>query len=93
VTAAAFAYLWQADGALAGGRGVSGEAWSARMAAEGCLRGGASSAVVEQATPALGVNSLDGAWCRTGQAWQAERVPGGGIRWVPVAAQAERGAG
>jgi hypothetical protein len=85
VTAAVF--LWQADGPLNGGRGVCGEAASARLAAECCLRRGtATAAVVEEAVPAVGTSTLAGIYCRTGEAWLASRGPGGGIAWVPVTA-------
>jgi hypothetical protein len=79
-------FLWQADGPARGDRGVCGDLAAARLAAEGCLRGGASSALVEAATRGLGVGSLDGDWCPTGAAWLAEPLPGGGVRWTPVTA-------
>lgn len=86
MTAAAPVYLWQADSATQGDRGVSDQPAKAREAAGRCLLGGAPSALVEQATPALGVSGLDGAWCRTGEAWRAAAAPGGGFAWVRVEA-------
>lgn len=86
MTAAAPVYLWQADSATQGDRGVSDRPHAAREAAARCLRDGAPSALVEQATPALGTGSLGASWCRTGRAWAAVRDPAGGFSWVLVEA-------
>jgi hypothetical protein len=86
VTAAAPVYLWQADSASSGSRGVCGELRRAQAAAEGCLREGATGAIVEEASAGLGASSLAGCWCRTGDAWLAVRGAGGAVEWAPVAA-------
>lgn len=81
------AFLWQADSDDHGARGVCGEHADARKAAENCMiKEGATRALIRTATPELEVGGLDDRWCPTGNAWLAERVPGGGIAWVPVKA-------
>ena len=77
-------YLWQADSAVAGGRGVCGKPELAMAKAEGCLRGGAARALVEEVTPGVAAVGMDDGWCPTGKAWFAELVDGG-VVWVPAA--------
>ncbi len=82
------AFLWQADSADHGSRGVCGDQAAARLAAEGCMNGeGATRALIRAATPGLEVGGLDDGWCPTGDAWLAEFAPGGGVTWVPVTAE------
>ena len=91
--AIAVEYLWQADGPLRGDRGVCGDLAAAMLAAEGCLRGGARSVVIDEATPGLVTDSMDDGYCRTGRAWRA-RAADDGIAWVPpqpTAAEAAHG--
>jgi hypothetical protein len=82
-------FLWQADGPRQGSRGICDVEQSARDAAAGLLRSGqASSAVIEEAVPELGMRTLTaGYWC-TGQRWQGHVGARGRVRWVPVKAGA-----
>jgi hypothetical protein len=80
-------YLWQADSADRGSRGICGDQAAARLAAEACMNTeGAPKALIRAATPGLGTAGLDDGWCPTGEAWLAARAPGGGIEWMPVPA-------
>lgn len=80
-------WLWQADGAASGGRGVtrdSGAAARARAAAAARLRSGdATVAWVEAAVTDLGQRSLFDGYYRVAR-WDAKVGPGGRIWWIPV---------
>jgi hypothetical protein len=52
---------------------------------------GATQALIRAATPGLETAGLDDGWCPTGNAWLAERAPGGGVTWVPVSVADTRG--
>jgi hypothetical protein len=78
-------WLWQADGLLSGERGVSGDRDGACRAAEGLLLSkAATTAVVEEATTELGIQTLINGYWRTGKRWQARVGAGGQVQWVPV---------
>jgi hypothetical protein len=86
VTASAF--LWQADGPQRGTRGVTDDARRARQVAADCLRSGAaSSAVIEEAIPDLGMRTIVGGYFRTGRGWRAKVGAAGQVWWVPVRAE------
>jgi hypothetical protein len=69
-------YLWEAGS----GRGVTDDPAAAREAAEGFLRCGADSAVVERAVTVLSIFSLTSTYARAGQGWSA-RLHNGRISW------------
>lgn len=75
-------YLWEAGS----GRGVTDDPVAAREAAEGFLRSGADSAVVERAVTALSTYSLISTYARAGQGWCA-RLCDGRISWRQLDAE------
>jgi hypothetical protein len=83
-------YLWQADGAASGARGVSHDRQAARRAAEGrLLSGEAATATVEEAVAELGARTLgDDYYWRTGKRWRARVGAGGRVRWAPARTEA-----
>ena len=80
-------YLWQADGPEQGARGVTDDEQAARRAAAVLLQDGrASSAVVEEAVPELGMRTLTAGYYPTGQRWDGRLGAQGRVRWVPARA-------
>lgn len=80
-----FVWLWDADGPLRTGRGVSGDEKGARRAAAAFLAAGhAKAARIEQAVAVIGVTALTDGYQRTGNGWQAS-ASGEAVTWEPLA--------
>ena len=75
-------WLWDAPGASCTARGVCGDHTRAQEAAGTCLASGQSlTATIQAAELVDHTNVLDPHYARFGCRWEANRAPGGEIRW------------
>jgi len=86
-------WLWWADGASSGCRGISGDREAARRVAAGrLLSGDATAATVAAAMTDAGQRTLVEGYYVIGR-WKAKVGPGGRVWWVPVKAGGGRPGG